>query len=126
MISRLEALELLGYRCTTRGVPPEIVEWHDERPQPASWDDILAEAEALTAGPKHWPDSAAFLAEFTLAERGAIWNTDDTIVGGLVLLLTAWKGAVLASDENIQTGMTRLVGLGILTADRAAAILGEV
>lgn len=125
MITHLQAIDLLGYRCTTRGVPPEIVEWHGERPQPTSWDDIIAEAEALLSRSKQWSDSAAFLAEFTISERGAIWNTDDTIVGGLVLLLTAWKGAVLASDENIQTGMTRLVGLGILTAERAATILGE-
>jgi hypothetical protein len=125
MISRLQALEILGYRCTTQGVPPEIVEWHDERPQPENWEVIIAEAEALAPSAKQWPDSAAFLSEFTLSERGAIWNTDDTIIGGLALLLTAWKGVVLATDPNIQAGMTRLVGLSILTAERAAAILGE-
>lgn len=123
-LTRHQALELLGYRCTTAGNPPEIVEWHDERPQPESWEAILL-AAAEIAPPREWPSASAFLDEFTHVERGAIWLCEHAMVGSLVLKLTAWQGIVLANDPHIVAGMGLLVSLGILTEERKAAILGS-
>jgi len=48
-MTRLQAIEIMGYQCTTAGSPAEIVEWHDGRPQPETWEEIFAEAAAVVA-----------------------------------------------------------------------------
>lgn len=49
-MTRLEAIEYCEFKCTTRRPPggdTEIVEWFDERPQPETWDEIFAMAQAI-------------------------------------------------------------------------------
>ena len=45
LAQKYAALEALGYDCDTSG--GEISEWRDSRPQPASWESIIEEAEPV-------------------------------------------------------------------------------
>jgi hypothetical protein len=128
-MTRHEALEILGYRCDTHGSPPEITRWLDARPMPAlpdgatDWDAIIAAAEDLVGHRKTWPNSAAFLGEFSMPELAAIELSADPTIAALRLVLAAWTADVWSDDERIQLGMAALVDAEIIDQERADEIL---
>jgi hypothetical protein len=77
----------------------------------------------VPAGRKVWATKAEFWGEFTEAEQLAIM---DSTVAGIKLLdrqLLVWNGEVWSDDARVQAGLSGLVAVGILTAERKAAIL---
>lgn len=70
-----------------------------------------------------WRDAGAFFASFTAEEKAAIDLCTDPTIAALRATLYTYQGRVLSNDDGIQTGMARLVTLGILTHARAAAIV---
>jgi hypothetical protein len=98
-------------------------EWLDEtafrnsEPPLRTWWDYEIE------GRKVWPNSQAFLTEFTFPEMAAISLSADPTIAALRLLLSAWAGEVYSDDERVQTGLDALVATGILTEQRRAEIL---
>lgn len=94
-------------------------------PEPTE-GQIIAAQEAIIAARavKTWPDSGKFLEDWDNDERGALWNCEDSEIGGLAVLLFGWKGEVRADDPRIVYGMNAVVDAGILTTERRDAILG--
>lgn len=119
---KYRALEALGYDCdTTAG---EIAAWRDARPQPESWDAIIAEWQASAAFQrKTWANAAAFLGEFSLEEMATISLSTDPTIAALRLLLASWPADVWSDDPRIQLGLGKLVAVGIIDEARRAAIL---
>lgn len=64
-----------------------------------------------------------FMALFTPAEQAAIVNSADTQVK--IFLLQASAGVITLSDPVVKTDLDYLVSLGLITADREAAILSN-
>lgn len=81
--------------------------------------------EDLPARVKTWPAVQQFMSEFEFSELAAIGKSADDTIAALRLVLTTWGGIVRADDQRVQLGVSRLVELGIISADRAAAILGN-
>lgn len=79
--------------------------------------------EAPPATGKRWPNSAAFLSDFTLAELAALELSTNPTLAALRLLLSVWPGEVWEGDTRIQLGFTALVDAGILTAERRTQLL---
>lgn len=87
--------------------------------------------EALLAGytdpflppVKVWPDAEYFMAEFSLAETGAIALSADPTIAALRLMLSTWHSTVRADDEHVMLGLETLVAAGILTLERRAQIV---
>lgn len=86
--------------------------------------EAALEAAAQIPAVRAWPSAGVFLAEFSLEETAAISLSGDPTVAALRLILAAWPDDVLASDSRVQAGLSKLVELGILTAERKAEIDG--
>lgn len=111
---------------------PKAAEWlpipeqpdHDPATHTCDW---TGSDWALTPipHPTHvvWPNSGAFLAAFTIEERGAIDLSDNVYVAGLRATLYTHQGQIWSNNELIQQGMALLVQTGILTQARAAEIV---
>lgn len=81
-------------------------------------------AEELAADSrKIWASSAAFWAAFTDTEKLNILASD---IAGIILLreeLRLWTGEVWSDEPRVQTGLSGLVAVGILTNERKASII---
>lgn len=85
----------------------------------------LAELEAAWTAlqsVKVWPSAQDFLRAFTVPELAAIWNSDDTLISALAMLIMAWPGAVHADHPEVVAGLNRLAELGILTFERRSQL----
>jgi hypothetical protein len=80
-------------------------------------------AAAATSTRKTWPSVQEFLQEFTLPELAAVWSSEIPAIGALAILLLGWRADVWSDHPLIVQGMAALQGAGILTPERAAAIL---
>jgi len=72
---------------------------------------------------KIWPNSQAFMAEFSLAEMAAISLSTNPIIAALRMMLSTWRSEVHANHDDVITGLNALVSEGILTAERKDEIL---
>lgn len=72
---------------------------------------------------KIWPNSQAFLSEFTMQEMAAIALSTDQTIAALRLLLSVWFSEVHSNDPRVTTGLDKLVELNIITEDRKNEIL---
>jgi len=70
-----------------------------------------------------WPNTQAFLAEFSLAEMAGIGLSTDPTIAALRLMLSVWAGQIYSDDPRVVTGIDAIEAAGILTAERAAQIL---
>jgi hypothetical protein len=122
LAEKYAALERLGYDCDT--CAGEITKWRDARPQPESWEAILALA-AAAASRKVWSGKRAFDGEFSDAETYALETSVDPTLVVLRGRLNRWEGEIYADDSRVQAGLTRMVALGILTDARKRAIDGS-
>lgn len=93
----------------------------------------MLEADAIAQGylpkpvsnVKTWPNVQAFMVEFTMPEKAAIELSVDGTIAALRLELTTWQSAVHADDARVIAGFEKLQELGILSAERVAAILSQ-
>ncbi len=74
---------------------------------------------------KIWPNSAAFLAEFTMPELAAISLSLDPTIAALRLLLASWPADIYSDDPRIIGGLSALVAVGIITEARRKEILAK-
>jgi hypothetical protein len=72
---------------------------------------------------KIWPNAQAFMAAFTMPEKVAISLSTDPTTAALRLELTTWQSTVDPSHELVQTGLNKLVEIGIITESRKAEII---
>lgn len=88
-------------------------------------DGVWAESAELVAARTRmvWPNASTFLAEFTMAELAAVQLSTDPTLAALRLILAAWVGEVHSDDPRVQAGVAVIVGLEIITQERADAIL---
>lgn len=82
------------------------------------WTQTEQGWEAPPAPGKRWPNAAAFLGEFELAELAAIELSTHPTVAALRLLLGVWPGEVWQGDARIQLSLAALVEATILTPER--------
>ena len=99
--------------------------WMDESEPPTETElrEALAAHDAAMEERKVWATKAEFWEEFTEAEQLEIMGST---VAGIRLLdrqLLVWNGEVWSDDPRVQAGLSGLVAVGILTAERKAAIL---
>lgn len=69
-----------------------------------------------------WPNVQAFMASFTMPEIAAVSLSTDPTIAALRLTLSTWLGRVEVPDLRVQTGLNKMVELGIISADRKAEI----
>lgn len=91
------------------GNPPTLAELE------AAWQTLQAV--------KIWPNVQAFMAAFTMPEKGAIALSMDPTIAALRLELTTWLSDVHSNDPRVVAGLDKLVELGILTTERKNTIL---
>ena len=108
----------------TQKAEPKIV-WFDDRVE-RQWQIIDLEGEELAAAiRKTWPNSQAFLSEFTMQEMAAIALSTDTTIAALRLLLSVWFSEVHSNDSRVIAGLDALVSNNILTTERVNQILSK-
>lgn len=88
------------------------------------WTIIPAppEPEAPPPTPPGWPNVQAFMTAFTMPEIAAVSLSTDPTIAALRLTLSTWLGRVEVPDIRVQTGLNKMVELGIISADRKAEI----
>ena len=91
---------------------------------PADEAEALYTWEPEPAPVKVWPDAEYFMAEFSLAEMGAIALSNDPVIAALRLMLSTWHSTVRADDERVILGLDTLVATGIISETRRAEIAG--
>lgn len=69
-----------------------------------------------------WPNVQAFMTSFTMPEIAAVSLSTDPTIAALRLTLSTWLGRVEVPDLRVQTGLNKMVELGIISADRKAEI----
>jgi len=79
--------------------------------------------EIAAAARKVWPDTGAFLAEFTESEQEDIAMSADPVVGRLRLMLSAWRARLFSDDPRVAGGLQYLESISIITLQRHTAIL---
>jgi hypothetical protein len=92
--------------------------------EPPTIDELEAAWAALQAR-KIWPTKAHFWDELTADEKAGILNSDHSGIKVLWSDLTMWPGEVWSDDTRIQQGLSGLVALGLLTAQRKDQILAK-
>lgn len=110
-----------GARWNLTGDTFEGIEWLDDSPPPTQ--EELETAWAEIQAQKSWPNAQAFMAAFTLQEKGAISLSTDTTVAALRFELSTWAITVNPSHTLVQTGLNRLVEVGIIDEARKAEII---
>ncbi len=88
------------------------------------WADAM-EAQVQIESRKIWPNSSAFLAEFTMPEIGAISLSADPAIAALRLLLATWPADVWSDDPRIEGGLATLIAAGIITETRRIEIVAK-
>lgn len=86
--------------------------------------DLTAD-ERVAAARKIWPNTQAFLAEFTIAEMAGIGLSTDPTIAALRVMLSVWSGQIYSDDQRVETGLAALHIAGILTAERRAQIAAQ-
>lgn len=71
---------------------------------------------------KGWENVQAFMACFTMTEIAAVSLSTDSTIAALRLTLSTWLGRVEVPDLRVQTGLNKMVELGIISSDRKAEI----
>ncbi len=74
---------------------------------------------------KRWPNVQAFMAEFTMQELAGIGISTDPTVAALRVKLSTWLTQVNSDSDEVQLGLSKLVELGIITAQRKESILSQ-
>jgi len=74
---------------------------------------------------KIWPNSQAFLSEFTMQEMAAISLSTDQTIAAMRLLLSVWFSEVHSNDERVINSLNKLIELNIITEDRKNKILSK-
>lgn len=69
-----------------------------------------------------WLNVQAFMASFAMPEIAAVSLSTDPTIAALRLTLSTWLGRVEVPDLRVQTGLNKMVELGIISADRKAEI----
>ncbi len=101
----------------------------DGQPAPTPEEIEAARAQALTVWEQErqsalqWDNAQDFMAAFTMPEKAQIALSGDATIAALRLELSTWFSAVHPSDARVQSGLNRLVELGIITAERKAEII---
>lgn len=94
-------------------------------------DDQMLESDAIASGipfmsretAKVWPNVQGFMGEFTMQEKAQIALSMEPTIAALRLELTTWLSEVHADDHRVQTGLDKLVELGIITETRKEQIV---
>jgi len=107
------------HRCT-----PVLV-WFPDRVERQWVSTPLTDEELAARARKIWPNSAAFLGEFTLPELAAIELSLDPTIAALRLLLASWPADIYSDDPRIVGGLSALVAAGIITEARRGEILAK-
>jgi hypothetical protein len=116
---------------------PKVIGWtlrpdapsHTSTQHPPEWTNgqwttrDKTEAELAADARKVWTTKAEFWDEFTESEKLAIMDSAIPPIRLLDRTLLVWSGEVWSDDARVQAGLTGLVAVGILTAERKAAIL---
>ena len=125
-MTKLFHLAFMGRKARQIG---GVLEFLDGLPPPTpqeladTHDAALAEWNRQQNPPKRWPDTEAFVAEFTLEELAAISLSTDPTVAALRLLLAGWRSDVHSDDPRVTQGVTALFLDGIIDEPRIAEIL---
>lgn len=93
----------------------------------------MLESDAIAQGltwkpkfePKQWPNIQAFMSEFTMPELAGIGISTDPTVAALRVKLSTWFTQVNSDSDEVQLGLSKLVELGIITAQRKESILSQ-
>ena len=72
---------------------------------------------------KIWSNAQAFMAEFTMPEKGEIALSTDPLITVLRLELSTWFSEVHSTDPRVVAGLDKLVELAILTETRRTEII---
>ena len=103
--------------------PAEIAEpnlvWFDDRVE-RQWTVRARTAEELV---KIWSNAQAFMAEFTMPEKGGIALSTDPTIAALRLELSTWFSEVHSTDPRVVAGLDKLVELEIITETRRTEII---
>lgn len=83
-------------------------------------------AAASSATVKWWPGKREFDAEFSDAETYQLEVSTDPTLIVLRGRLNRWEGEIRADDSRVQSGLAKMVEVGILTTYRKAAIDGGI
>lgn len=86
-------------------------------------DKVVTLGFDLVAVPPICPNVQAFMAAFTLQEKALIALSTDPTTAALRLELTTWLSTVDPSHELVQTGLNKLVEIGIISEARKAEII---
>ena len=78
----------------------------------------MTDDERAAAARKVWPNTQAFLPEFTVAEMAGIGLSTDPTIAALRVMLSVWSGQIYSDDERVITGLAALHLAGILSARR--------
>jgi len=100
------------------GTGPRIVRWNRAEPQPTE-----AELRAVVIPPaeRTWAP-LDFFERLTTPEKTAVVSSDDTQVR-IIRLMFGAATLLHSNDPRFLAGLDHLVALGILTAERKAALL---
>ena len=97
---------------------PNLV-WFNDRVE-RQWTVRARTAEESV---KKWSNAQAFMAEFTMTEKGGIALSTDPTIAALRLELSTWFSEVHSNDPRVIAGLDKLVELEIITETRRTEII---
>ena len=108
---------------------PAPPSYNDETHHPPHWVgtqwvvEEKTQADLASEARKVWDNTADFFAEFSVTEAEGIAVSTHPTVSRLRLRLSTWAGKVFSDDPHVAGGLSLLVAVGILTAERRTEIL---
>lgn len=103
-------------------VPPKPA--YDAQTQSCEWGEgVWVVSENPEPVRRVWPAGGHLWGEFTQQEQIALAMSQVPEIKVLVLALAYWPDQVFSDDHRVQQGFAALVQSGLMTAERANAIL---
>lgn len=123
-----------NYAIISGGYIVNVMRWDGSSPYtPPTGAIIMLLATALADGYRYapvpppvrriWKSAGDFWAEFTSAEQALISGSAVPAIRTLVVSLSVWQAEMWSDDPRVQAGFQALLDSGLLTFERANAIL---
>lgn len=118
-VTAIPLVKLPEPEVTPTEIAEPILVWFDDRVE-RQWTVRARTAEELV---KIWANAQAFMAEFTMEEKGGIALSTDPTIAALRLELSTWFSEVHSNDPRVIAGLDKLVELDIITEARKEEII---